>query len=103
MKNLFYVFVISIALSQDEYFLTIQATSYSEWVYFSFENNSVVEINNPENSLEWDLAFQRKHIKTNSGLSGIGQGGGYVDSTFTWLDQWSQTTEPPQNIFLAYR
>jgi len=98
MKNLFYVIIFSIVLSQEEYFLTIPATSYTDWIYFSFENNAIVEITSPENSLDWDLGFQRKHIKTNSGLSGIGQGGGYVDSTLTWLDQWSQMTELPQNI-----
>ena len=98
MKNLLYMFIVSISLSQDEFFITIPATSYSEWIYFSFNSNDIIEINNPETSLEWDLAFQRNHIKTNSGLSGPGGGGGYVDSTLTWFDQWSQMTELPQNI-----
>ena len=98
MKNLLYMFIVSISLSQDEFFITIPATSYSEWIYFSFNSNDIIEIDNPETSLEWDLAFQRKHIKTNSGLSGAGGGGGYVDSTLTWFDQWSQMTELPQNI-----
>ena len=58
----------------------INASSFSEWTYFSFEAHDVVTIDNPESSLEWDLAFRRNHIKTNSGLSGSGQGGGYVNS-----------------------
>jgi hypothetical protein len=98
MKNLLYILIVSYSLSQDDFFITIPATSYSEWIYFSFNSNEIIEINNPESSLEWDLAFQRKHIKTNSGLSGSGQGGGYVDSTITWLEQWPQITDLPQNI-----
>ena len=73
--------------------VTIPATSYSDWVYFSIEQNSTVEIADPENSLDWDLAFQRKHIKTNSGLSGSGNGGAYVDSLMTWSDQWGDLNE----------
>ena len=33
--------------------------------------------------------FQRKHIRTNSGLSGLGDGGALVDSSMTWIDQWN--------------
>ena len=66
----------------------INASSFSEWTYFSFEAHDVVIIDNPESSLEWDLAFRRYHIKTNSGLSGSGQGGGYVNSEESWLDNW---------------
>ena len=69
------------AFTQDEYLVTIDASSYSNWVYFSVEQNSVISIDDPENSLEWDFAFQRKHIKTNGGLSGIGNGGAFVDSS----------------------
>ena len=42
----------------------INASSFTDWAYFSFDTNSVIEINNPESSLDWDLAFRRNHIKT---------------------------------------
>lgn len=53
----------------------INATSSTEWKYFSFESNDTVKITDPSNSTDWDLAFQRYRIKTNSGKSGSGQGG----------------------------
>ena len=75
----------------------IDASSFTDWTYFSFETNSIVEVPNPESSLNWDLAFKRNHIKTNSGLSGQGLGGGYVDSTQSWLDAWQTINTIPEN------
>tara|TARA_Y100000996_G_C22194061_1_gene508313 strand:- start:22 stop:612 length:591 start_codon:yes stop_codon:yes gene_type:complete len=48
--------------------------------------------------MEWDLAFQRKHIRTNSGMSGPGNGGAFVDSSMTWVDNWGNLNELPENI-----
>ena len=45
-----------------------------KYVYFSF-NKGVVEVTEPQASNDWDIAFNRYHIKTNSGTSGKGQGG----------------------------
>lgn len=45
-----------------------------EWVYFSFENG-VVTPETPDDSLEWDIAFQRYNVKTNGGTSGTGNAG----------------------------
>ena len=94
--------LLNIIYTQQEYLVTIPATSYSEWVYYSLSSHSIVSINNPENSLEWDLAFQRKHIKTNSGLSGPGNGGAIVDSVgtldsgaYTWIDNWTELDNLP--------
>ncbi|MAV64924.1 MAG: hypothetical protein CBC84_000955, partial [Pelagibacteraceae bacterium TMED124] len=84
----------------------IDATSFGAWNYFSFETNSVVatvldgatdDINNIEASLDWDLAFRRNHIKTNSGLSGPGQGGGYVDVSKTWTEHWQTLDSVPED------
>jgi hypothetical protein len=65
----------------DENLLTktvvIESTSYTDWVYFSFEQEDVVSITDPKTSLDWDLAFLRNHMRTNSGTSGSGQGGAY--------------------------
>ena len=97
MRKYFIFVLIGLFYAQDEYLITIPATSYSNWVYFSIEQNSVVDIDDPENSLDWDLAFQRKHIKTNSGLSGPGNGGAYVDSLKTWTTQWATLDEIPED------
>ena len=85
--------------AQTEYLVTIPATSYTEWVYYSFETHSIVEIENAETSLDWDIGLQRKHIRSNSGLAGIGLGGGYVDSTMTWVDHWGTMNELPENMY----
>jgi hypothetical protein len=55
----------------------VNATSQTKWVYFSFDNNDTVKISNPTISNNWDLAFCRFNIKTNSGFSGNGIGGTY--------------------------
>jgi hypothetical protein len=57
--------------------IVIESTSYTDWVYFSFEQGDVVSITDPKTSLDWDLAFLRNHMRTNSGTSGSGQGGVY--------------------------
>ncbi len=55
--------------------LTIDASSKTDWVYFSFSAGEVVTVADPANSTEWDLGLMRYHLKTNSGTSGNGQGG----------------------------
>ena len=57
---------------------TIDGT-VKKWIYFSFEKNDTVLISNPKTSTDWDLAFNRFLIRTNSGLSGSGLSG--ADST----------------------
>tara|TARA_B100001989_G_C24532213_1_gene462274 strand:+ start:226 stop:1011 length:786 start_codon:yes stop_codon:yes gene_type:complete len=103
IKKYFLILLFSnIMFTQQEYNVTIPATSYTEWVYYSLETHSIVQIDYPETSLDWDLAFSRKHIKTNSGLSGPGNGGAIVDSvgtldsgSFTWIDEWENLDEVP--------
>jgi len=53
----------------------VDASSYESWAYFSFEKGDTVRPSDPENSLDWDLKFQRYRIGTNSGTSGPGEGG----------------------------
>ena len=57
--------------------VTVDATSYDEWTYFSFSVGDVVTVTDPATETNWDLAFMRNHIRTNSGTSGGGQGGAY--------------------------
>lgn len=86
---------ITFIVCQTEY-IEIDASSYTEWVYFSFLTHSEVIIENPENSIGWDIAFMRNHIKTNSGTSGIGAGGVYMDSENLWSNEiFENITEVP--------
>lgn len=47
-----------------------------KWVYYSFEKNAIVEVADPQNSLDWDIAFFAYYAKLNGGASGKGQAGG---------------------------
>ena len=83
MKNNFLILMLSIALS-DYTLVEIDATSYSEWVYFSFTSGEIIEIEDPSSSNQWHLGIMRNHFRTNSGQSGNGIGGAYVDSSLIW-------------------
>lgn len=50
----------------------LNASSQTEWVYFSFSEGKQVEVSNPRTSDNWDIAFNRYNVKTNGGTSGIG-------------------------------
>jgi len=54
----------------------VNSSSSTTWKYFSFAKNDTLVVADPENSLEWDLAFQRYRIRTNGGKSGNGAGSG---------------------------
>ena len=54
---------------------TVDASASGIWKYFSFEKGTEVMVTDPKNDLTWDIAFQRYYIKTNSGVSGNGNGG----------------------------
>lgn len=69
----------------------VEATSYTDWVYFSLSENKVVEVTDAENSTDWDLGFMRNHIRTNSGTSGNGNGGALDAGA---IDFDSYTTAP---------
>ena len=100
MKKMIIIF--SLVFMQEEYIVTIDATSYSDWVYYSFLSHQVLDCNNEgtlcSGDYDWDIAFQRKHMRTNSGLAGSGNGGAYVDSSMVWTQEWSSTNELPNNI-----
>ena len=101
MKNRFLILILSIALS-DYTLIEIDATSYSEWVYFSFTSGEVIEIEDPLDSNQWDLAIMRNHFRTNSGQSGNEIGGAYVDSSQTWTtESWESITEVPENAIFS--
>ena len=65
--------------------LSLYTKDYTIWHYFSFSEDKIIGTGSadPANSdddawrqrTDWDIAFHYKEIRTNSGQSGIGQGG----------------------------
>ena len=49
--------------------------SQGKWVYYSFEKNAIIQVADPQNSLDWDIAFFAYYAKLNGGASGKGQAG----------------------------
>ncbi len=58
--------------------ITIDASDYSTWVYFSFDEDTIVPVNDFKNSTNWDLGFNRYNLRVNCGTSGPGNGGTYA-------------------------
>lgn len=73
-------------LQANEGLITIDASDYGSWVYFSFEKDAVVEITDYKNSLDWDLGFHRSDLRVNCGKSGIGEGGSIATGIFNFDD-----------------
>lgn len=74
--------------------LTISGLSDDKWTYFSFETGNTVGtsefLSSEEDALwaqrkDWDFAICGDYLKTNSGTSGIGNGGVLKDETSNFL------------------
>jgi hypothetical protein len=52
----------------------VNATDPEVWVYVSLAQLRLMELEDPGESVEWDLAFQRFHYALNGGVSGSGEG-----------------------------
>lgn len=96
---------------------TVDASASGTWKYFSFEKGKEVTVTDPKNDLTWDIAFQRYYIKTNSGVSGNGNGGVFktdskelsalkqAPTTGYTADDKKETVQlgyPPVNTELSY-
>ena len=73
-------------------FQIIDSHSYDDWKYFTIGMDAdtllSVEVGSSRcNNETWDIAFQRDHIRTNSGKSGSGCGGAYIDRDLLWDEQ----------------
>lgn len=75
-------------------------TAYgNDWIYFSLSKGKEltgIDETNRESNNEWDLAFNRYNVRTNSGLSGKGKGGA-LDSGKTEMDE---VAEVPAGTFV---
>jgi hypothetical protein len=87
-------YLFKIIEPQDGVFI-YDCSSYTNWHFFSFNEGAVIgscdagdtEANEQwRQRTDWDLAFHRQNIKTNSGVSGIGSGGilKYSQETFNF-------------------
>ncbi len=72
--------------------ITIDASDYGKWVYFSFAKGKIVEVTDFKRSHEWDIGFHRQDIRVNCGKSGSGKGGTY---NFGKVD-FDSVTEAPE-------
>ena len=86
--------LLSILVGIDETIL-INSSSFSDWKYFSFSTGEMLEIeidaDSAYSSLDWDIALMRNHFRTNSGKSGMGLGGVYIDSVSTFNESiWDE-------------
>ena len=70
------------------------ASDQNKWVYFSFESGDTLKVADPLNSVAWDLAFKGTNLRTNSGKSGIGQGGAYYTNMQNQSDFSSLASVP---------
>jgi len=66
----------------------LNANTPNNWVYFSFEKGIVEETTATPTTSNWDIAFNRYHVRTNSGTSGSGNGG----ALNTQLKDFTQVT-----------
>jgi len=78
----------------------VKALSETNWVYFSFDKGDSISVTDPANSTDWDLAFERYKIKTNSGKSGKGLGGVF-DSGKTNQSGFDSLTLVPSTAVFA--
>ena len=103
MSFVYFLIFLSFSLSDS---IQINASDWDEWVYI---NLSLALINgvglvdpgdSPEESLGWDIACKRYHFRTNSGLSGNGNGGAYVDSLNIWNSElYNSLIQVPENSY----
>lgn len=50
----------------------VNASELEDWIYMDLETGAKVQPTNPDDSDDWDLAFQRFKVKVNGGSSGTG-------------------------------
>nr|WP_221410853.1 HmuY family protein [Ornithobacterium rhinotracheale] len=69
------------------------AKSYDKWTYYSIEQGKEVAVENPKESLAWDIAFHRGDVKLNGGASGKGKGEAIKLKTYGFCNSDRSTRE----------
>ena len=82
--------------------VTIEATSYTEWIYLAITDTGIIELSMTEEeadtSLNWDLAMMRNHFRTNSGESGPGNGGAFMMENTWTCELFNELNQVPENV-----
>ena len=84
-------------LGDDVVSTQVDATAEGTWVYLDLDDGRQLEVADPQADPEWDLAFQRFHIKLNGGVSG----GADVQATPVEGTTFEALTTAPANGYLA--
>lgn len=67
-----------------------------KWVYFSFEQGTILEVKDPQVDDKWDIAFNGYIVRLNGGSSGKGQ----AAALNTESKDFDKVTEIPQKDFV---
>ena len=87
MKKIYLLIILIISpLLSNTMIIDASNWDLDAWTYLNLNLGAIVDPNpsSRQNNLGWDLAFQRYHIRTNSGLSGVGNGGAFISSNNPW-------------------
>lgn len=96
-------------------FMNIPIPEYTKWYFFSFVTGDTIgsytvevadgtEVINEtwKNRTDWDIAFHATDFRTNSGTSGVGNGGAIrIDSTATAVSSFENLTTPPESGYVV--
>ncbi|HJL14323.1 MAG TPA: HmuY family protein [Sandaracinaceae bacterium LLY-WYZ-13_1] len=74
-----------------EHAIEVNAGDGASWTYLSL-TDGVVSPSDPDTSTDWDVAFRRTEVRTNSGTSGAGLGGARVDASGLAFDDITEAT-----------
>lgn len=77
--------------------VTVNATTPDTWVYFSFAKKEPQKPTDPKNSKDWDIAFQRYLVISNSGI----HGNGGVEVAIVKDKDLAGVTEAPKEGYLT--
>lgn len=73
---------------------SVEAPTTGVYVYLSLRTGQIVSPADPATSLDWDLAFSRTSVLTNSGESGSGQGGALLSEAASLLNLAAIPSDP---------
>lgn len=80
--------------------ITIDASDYTKWQYFSFEEGKIVgesAVEGNHSGLDWDIAFHRYDFRLNGGKSGDGMAGALVSTGNVGAIGWEDLVVAPES------
>lgn len=78
----------------------------NDWLYFNLRTGEIFNLEGPNKDItegeqysrtDWDLAFCGYVLRTNSGTSGIGQGGA-IDLGYGGYENWTSVSQLPSDV-----